>query len=144
MKIREMQMDPESAKKILELNTHNRPLRQGHVDFLMSEIINGNWKLLHQPVAIGTNNVLLDGQHRLYAIFLSGKTVPIMVATEVDPTSYIAIDRGATRSVSDVLHANKLVIEVVSLICTIAIANQGGKISPSYINGFLPFFWKAV
>ena len=49
-----------------------------------------------------TEGVLLDGQHRLYAIAKSGKTCEMIVETSASPRSMRKIDRGRARNDKDV------------------------------------------
>jgi len=39
----------------------------------------GRWKLTHVGIAFDINNVLQDGQHRLWAVVFSGRTVEMSV-----------------------------------------------------------------
>lgn len=97
-----IQMTPEMAAEILDNNNKNRHLRKPQVEFHLNNINRGLWELTHQGVAIDRNGNLLDGQHRLEAIRLSGKSVPIMVSRGMDPNLMQVIDTGARRSPGDV------------------------------------------
>lgn len=97
-----VEMTPERAKKILADNGRNRVLRTPQVEFHLNNINQGLWELTHQGVAIDTNGELLDGQHRLQAIAMSGKTVPIMLTEGLKPELMNVIDTGARRSPGDV------------------------------------------
>lgn len=74
-----MLVGPDQAVKWLEANTRNRPLDQKHVDYIASEMKAGRWKLTHESIAFDVNGVLQDGQHRLWAIVMSGCTVEMSV-----------------------------------------------------------------
>lgn len=78
---------PDLAVRWLERNTRNRPLDQKHVDFLVSEIKGGRWKLTHIGIAFDVNGVLQDGQHRLWAVVLSGCSVEMNVTINTDENS---------------------------------------------------------
>lgn len=93
---------PQIAEDWLQANTHNRELRESRVNYFMGEIKAGRWRLTHQGIAFGSNRVLLDGQHRLWAIALSGESVPVMVSVNIPPDSLEAIDV-SMRSVADIL-----------------------------------------
>jgi len=86
-----MLVGPEQAIKWLEANTRNRPLDQKHVDYLGAEMKAGRWKLTHVGIAFDINGVLQDGQHRLWAIVLSGCTVEMNVTfnTAEDCIEYV-------------------------------------------------------
>jgi hypothetical protein len=79
-------------------NTHNRKLVDAHVERLMREMKAGRWRLTHQGIAFSSNRVLLDGQHRLWAVSLSGVTVPMRVFFNESAQSLEAIDAGQART----------------------------------------------
>lgn len=79
-------------------NSHNRTLVDAHVDRLAREMKAGRWRLTHQGIAFSTNQVLLDGQHRLWAVFLSGVTVSMRVFFNEPAQSLEAIDAVKARS----------------------------------------------
>jgi hypothetical protein len=83
---------------LCQCNSHNRKLVDAHVDRLAREMKAGRWRLTHQGIAFSTNRVLLDGQHRLWAVFLSGVTVPMRVFFNESPQSLEAIDAVQARS----------------------------------------------
>lgn len=104
MKTVVMQVTPDLAKMWLKLNTNNRPISKARVDSYARDMKTGAWKLTHQGIAITEDNVIGDGQHRLEAIVKSGVTVEMQVTTELPRDSFIAVDRGYTRSVTDALN----------------------------------------
>lgn len=100
-----VQMTPEWAHHLLvNQNSQNRKIKKTHVETLTRVIKRGEWKLTNQGIAIGTNGQLLDGQHRLTAIRDSGRTVPVLLATECDPSIFTVIDTGSKRTSSDTLY----------------------------------------
>ena len=84
-------------------NTHNRPVIDAHVDYLAREMRAGRWRLTHQGVAFSTNHVLLDGQHRLWAVALSGITVPMRVFVNEPPETMGVLDTGQRRRNDQIL-----------------------------------------
>jgi hypothetical protein len=104
MKLEIVTMTPEWAHQILTTqNTKNRQLRPSVVRRYARAIEAGQWKLTQQGVAIGSNGVLLDGQHRLAAIVDTGQPVQIALATDCDPSIFMVMDTGFARKASDVL-----------------------------------------
>ena len=100
-----VQMTPEWAQHLLaNQNGHNRKIKTRHVTYLAESIKRGEWKLTSQGIAIGNNGQLLDGQHRLAAIRDAGQTVPVLLATECDPSIFTVIDTGSKRSTGDTLY----------------------------------------
>lgn len=97
---------PELADEWLSKNTHNRTLRDAHVQTLIGVIERGEWMVNGDAIRFDNKGTLLDGQHRLWAIFLSGQTVQSFVAHGVEPAAQATIDRGAQRRLSDVLKLN--------------------------------------
>jgi hypothetical protein len=89
------------ATQWLEGNTHNRPLNQGAVDMLAQEIREGRWKLTHQGIAFDKDGVLIDGQHRLWAVIESGVTVPMVVSHGFELGVQTVIDTHRPRSAAD-------------------------------------------
>ncbi len=96
-------MTPEWASQLLRQNTHNRVVSKQRVAACAALISRGKWKLTHQGVAIDSNNVLQDGQHRLHAIVQAGVPVQIMMSTGCDPSNFDVIDSGKKRSAADAI-----------------------------------------
>lgn len=120
MQIRQIMMTPEHAEKLLSGNYNNRSLRHGWANEIAKMIENGEWNLTHQAIAISTTGQLIDGQHRLTAIVKAKKAVPIILAEQCDPASFISIDKGIKRSTADSLGMNKKVVETIAFLMRIA------------------------
>jgi len=127
MKTETVNMTPAMARIVLLGNKGNRPIRANVVEYLVREIINGNWKLTHQGIAISSFGNVLDGQHRLHAIVKSGVTVKILVNSYVNENTFMFIDGGVTRTVSDKLRIPSKTTEVY----TAAERILRGNIKPS-------------
>lgn len=100
---RVMEVTPEQALVWLDGNIHNRPLRQRRVDDLAAAIERGEWALNGDAIRFDANGILLDGQHRLWAIAQSETTVESLVVRGLDRATQETIDLGARRNLSDVL-----------------------------------------
>lgn len=96
-----MAITPSMAARWLEGNTHNRPVNQGHVERLAREIKAGRWRLTHQGIAFSPGGVLLDGQHRLWAIVMADVQVTIRVFFNEPPENVEYLDGGLLRSAAD-------------------------------------------
>ncbi len=94
---------PEIAAQMLMMNVGNRNLRKNHVTKLAREIERGDWIVTHQGIAIAPDGRLLDGQHRLAAIIMSKLPTYMSVSRNADPKSFIVLDQGAKRTISDAL-----------------------------------------
>lgn len=82
----------------------NRKLRQSHVEMLAGLIKDGNWLVTHNGICFDTEGRLIDGQHRMQAIITADAPVDIMVTQGILSEAMDAVDRGATRSIGDLLH----------------------------------------
>lgn len=59
----------------------------------------GDWLPHHQGIAFDESGHLVDGQHRLAAILLSGATVPLMITWGLPTETFTVIDAGSRRNV---------------------------------------------
>lgn len=100
-----MDVSPELAKKWLqEKNTCNRAIRSSVVNRYARDMAAGQWKVSHQGIAFDHDGTLLDGQHRLGAIVLSGVTVQMLVVFDVESESQMVMDDHARRAAEDNLN----------------------------------------
>jgi hypothetical protein len=93
---------PEIAKILLNFNVKNRLVRPSHVNFLVKEILNGNWVFTGDPIRFDNLGNLIDGQHRLNAIVKSNKPQEMLVQYGLNSEVFTRIDTGKKRSSSDV------------------------------------------
>lgn len=101
---------PAKAALWLENNFRNRPLSDDTVRAYARDMVAGQWVATHQGIAFNDRDELIDGQHRLRAIVLSGVTARMMVTFGLpslidgkEMTTMDAVDRGRPRSVADQL-----------------------------------------
>lgn len=131
---------PDIARELIRRNTKkNRPVRNNHLNKMAESMRRGEWMLTHQAIGIDWNGELLDGQHRLISCMMSETAIPLMVATNCDPKSFIALDQGARRSISDVLGGNRLVNETVTRIARIGEGSMSQP-SPAVVERYAQFF----
>ncbi len=99
----------ELAEYYLNNNGINRPLYSPAVNSYAEQMANNEWRLNGEPIIISDNDKLLDGQHRLSAVALSGVHVKMLFVHGVDESTFDSIDIGKHRNGSDVLiiEANK-------------------------------------
>jgi len=112
MNITRATITPELANYFLAKNTSNRPVKKSIVDLYANVMRQGNWKLSHQGIAISSDDVLIDGQHRLLAIVKSGVSVEMLVSTGMDRNMFSVIDNHAKRSDSDRLKYDRVLLSV--------------------------------
>lgn len=97
-----MTITPAMASNWLDnANVRNRAVAQALVERYARDMRSGCWRLTHQGIAFGPNGVLLDGQHRLWAIVYADMPVEMHVWFNVSPESLMVIDGGRGRSLSD-------------------------------------------
>lgn len=95
---------PEVAAAIIgSQNGHNRTLRDGRVERYAEAMKRGQWRTTGQGLTFDTDGNLIDGQHRLHAVVLSGVTVEMVVVRDADPTAFTVIDTGLNRRAADTL-----------------------------------------
>lgn len=92
----------EQARALLRTNTRNRPLKNHHVAALRHQMESGLWVFDAAPLRWDSENVLLDGQHRLHALAqTSGLSFEFLVVHGLDFSVQKMMDQGRQRSVSD-------------------------------------------
>lgn len=96
------------AQHLLGMNTANRPVSHVRVRALANTMLAGDYKHTGETVQVSTNNVLLDGQHRLFAVVLAAKTmpeisIPMQVSYNVNPDVMPVIGVGKVRTARDLL-----------------------------------------
>lgn len=101
--IKIVEVTPKLAEKWLGKNVQNRNLRKNIVAALVRDMRNGDFQLNGETIKFDTNGNLLDGQHRLHAIVLSGITAMMLVVTGIPTEAMGTIDAGAKRKFSDLL-----------------------------------------
>lgn len=101
---------PAKAADWLQNNFGNRPMKDDVVVAYARDMVSGQWVPTHQGIAFNDLDQLIDGQHRLRAVVMSGVTVWMMVTFGLpskiegrEMTTMDCVDRGRTRSVADQL-----------------------------------------
>jgi hypothetical protein len=100
-----MKITPEIARDWLENRNAERQRRyskymaQKWADVMLS----GRWKCTHQGLAFDWDGFLIDGQHRLGAVILTGLTVEMWVHPNCDPDTFDVLDQGYKRQASHLI-----------------------------------------
>lgn len=99
-------ISPQEASDIIATrNTKNRRANKNHIKALALNMANGTWRYNGDPLRFDANGTLIDGQHRLMAQVMSGKTILYNVIAGLDPECIKAIDIEAkTRNLSDLFY----------------------------------------
>lgn len=114
---------PELAQKLLEINIpNNRRIRRDRVKSMASDIKSGRFPLSPNPICIGTDGQLMDGQNRLSAIVMADTPAPLYVMVGVQPDA--VIDRGLVRSAGDSLYMRGVINKSMAQNNVIATATR--------------------
>lgn len=136
---------PEIATDILENhNPSNRTVSESTVAAYATDMRNKRWRLTHQGLAFDDQNNLKDGQHRLWAVIMSGCSIEFNVTRGLAPESMDSIDNGRNRSVGSQMSLNH---GIKNSNCTAGVCRQIAAIiiNPSGIaNGRFPVTYAMV
>jgi len=80
----------------------NRRVTQSFVQKYATDMKAGMWGRNHQGLAFDKNGILIDGQHRLWAVIEADKDVMMLVTTGLDREAQLTIDLGKARNTVDV------------------------------------------
>ena len=92
---------PELAKILLGGNLKNRPKSNRNFKRLCSQLRAGKWKVNGAAISFSRNWLLLDGQHRLFAIVETGIPALCIIGFGFDPAVFATLDQGAKRTNAD-------------------------------------------
>ena len=90
MQSKEMVVTPGLASQWLERKSKNRRVSGEHVKKLANEMVCGRWELNGVPIIFDLEGKLIDGQHRLEAVVMSGVDIMSVVVFGVE--SYRAFE----------------------------------------------------
>ena len=107
---RVLKVTPAHAEKWLEMNTGNRRSRPSHVRHLAKQMEMGRWMLSPEPIVFSPQR-LLDGQHRLSAVLMSGCTIEASVALVQNEDVFRVLDQGVNRNNSDLMGIPSTVLQ---------------------------------
>lgn len=96
-------VDAEMAKRWLDKNSKNRPLRQATLQRYRSDMVAGRWMFAGDPIRFDGSGNLIDGQHRLSALVELDISIPFLVVRGLTDTVQGVMDQGAKRTPGDQL-----------------------------------------
>jgi hypothetical protein len=108
-KARLMTITPSMAEEWLKYSldnsdvVRNRPVSDSVVESYVKEIEKGAWVLNGETIKLTEDGIVLDGQHRLWAIVYADKPITTWVVKGVDAKAFATIDRGSKRTVGNIL-----------------------------------------
>jgi hypothetical protein len=106
--VRYMEIGPELATIMLDANTNNRAESRGTTDMYASDMKRNDWPFVGSTLVFADNGLLLDGQHRLFAIEKSGATIGTLVVGRLPASAQRYIDAGRRRTAGDQLKIDGL------------------------------------
>jgi hypothetical protein len=92
---------PGFAYELLLHNPDNRALKIANLDHILRDLMSDHWSLTGQAVIVSICGLLNDGQHRLIASILLGKSFKTMVTYGVTRESRLNVDTGWKREPGD-------------------------------------------
>ena len=100
---RTVEITPELAQYVLEnLNINNRPKKVKKIKVYAEDMVKGKWSLTGDTIKFGTDGHLKDGQNRMAACVRSNTPFTTDVKFGIEPSSFVHMDIGATRTPADV------------------------------------------
>lgn len=129
---------PALARIYMEANTKNRPLNKRHAQRLRDAMASGDWWMNGETIVFSADGVLLNGQHRLWAIIQSGATVDVMIVRGINKEAFSTMDGVRARSAGDVLaiedekNSNAVAGAIAALV---SFVDCGGNVNGSTVAG---------
>lgn len=123
---------PAQAKEYLERRLPNRNLNEATALRYASDMSNGRWLNNGQGIVFDEQGNLIDGQHRMRAVLISGVSISMLVVRGAPARAMETMDTGRARNLSDVLHIRGFKNSVV-MAATARIAwNYAAGVNYSY------------
>jgi hypothetical protein len=98
LQVKVKKVTPEIAQQYMDNNFSQRPISRAAVEKFKAELLNKQFFLTHQGVALDESGRLRDGQDRLQAIIEAGVPAELVVATGLSEDAIRVIDDGRRRT----------------------------------------------
>ncbi len=95
------QITPTIAREWMATNTDNRKFRRRVAERYMRDMSTGKWSENGESIKFAVDGTLLDGQHRLWAITHSNRSVYALVVRNLVNESQDTMDDNAKRTLAD-------------------------------------------
>jgi hypothetical protein len=102
VKFEKLMVNPAMAEDMLVTAGYNRTVSHDRVLTWANAMRSGKWEINGQTVVFSKTGKLVDGQHRLFGIVISGCTVPLLIVRGVSDDAFETIDTGKPRSGGDI------------------------------------------
>jgi len=104
MHFEEVLITPEKAAELLASNhERQRNMSKVVVQRYLAQMLAGNWKTSPHGIVLNKEGKLVDGQHRMEAVRLSGQPFTFVISHLDEDEPVEAIDRGSARTIGNVL-----------------------------------------
>lgn len=138
-----MNITPEIAANWLENRNAQAQRRMSEgVALKYAKIMkSGRWLFTHQGIAFDYDGFLIDGQHRLRAVVISGIAVEMFVIPNCDPATFAVLDNGHKRQAAHLLHGPnpKVVASAARILAVVTgYARRDGRVEGGVYDGTLP------
>jgi len=110
---------PSIAEAMLGYNSENRNINHRRVAVIRDDILADRWEFNGDAIRFDENGIMIDGQHRLAAIVMAGKSVASLVVRGVPVAARKTIDQGKSRSLADVLKIERGLSQASAMSTTI-------------------------
>jgi hypothetical protein len=94
---------PAIASKWLEKNTRNRPIDKNRVRKYVADMLRDAWTMSTDAIGFCDDGTLINGQHRLSAVCVSGCSVPMLIMIGLARETQATMDIGQPRKVDQQL-----------------------------------------
>lgn len=99
-----LHVTPDMAVKLLEANTHNRPLKQHDIDCMARDMKGGRFNSRNgETLKFTKSGILADGQNRLWAVVESKTAIDFLIVYDVDEDAIETVDIGSPRKLGDIM-----------------------------------------
>jgi len=96
---------PEIAERMIEGMAANRKVSQHHTESMARAMRSGQWKEdAGDPIRLNSEGLMIDGQHRMWAIIESGRSFNFVVIRGVENHTQMILDTGRQRTLRDQLN----------------------------------------
>lgn len=134
---------PKKAQQWLTHNDKNRPLSMAWAEAIAEIIRRGEFELNGDAIRFNCDGTLIDGQHRLQAVVISGIPIKSLVVRGIESKAFNTIDQNKKRTVGDMLardgerHYNMLASAVRFTYCYYA--DMMRSVISTSLKGATPF-----
>jgi len=99
-----MVITPTMAGDLLKRKLPNRPLSKARVRVMIEDMRAGRWQTNGESIILTESLEVIDGQHRLQAVYESGVSITALVVVGIAPDVAMSIDQGRAKVGSDLLY----------------------------------------